>query len=49
MFVPPPVDLFVRPADALAALKGCIRDEPDWRGPLYVAPIVLDRRVVSMN
>jgi len=25
MFVPPPVDLFVRPADALAALKGCIR------------------------
>ncbi|HXE92863.1 MAG TPA: hypothetical protein VN544_03500 [Gaiellaceae bacterium] len=44
MFVPPPVALFVRPAAALAALEGCIRDEPDWRGPLYVAPIVTAMR-----
>jgi hypothetical protein len=43
------IDSFVRPADALAALKGCIQDEPEWADLLFVAPIELDERAFSMN
>jgi hypothetical protein len=43
------VDLFVRREDAITALNNCIRDEPDWAGLLYVAPIELDERDISAN
>jgi hypothetical protein len=43
------VDLFVRREDAIAARNACIRNEPDWAGLLYVAPIELDERSVSVN
>ena len=32
-----------------AALDDCIRDEAEWAGLLYVAPIELDERNVSAN
>jgi hypothetical protein len=43
------VDVFVRREDAFAALEDAIRDEPDWAGILYVAPIELDGRSLSAN
>jgi hypothetical protein len=43
------IDLFLRREDAVAALEGCVRDEPDWEGLLYVVPIELDERDVSAN
>jgi hypothetical protein len=39
----------LRREDAFAALQGCLRDEPDWTGLLYVLPIELDERKVSTN
>lgn len=43
------VDVFVRHEDALAAFEDAIKDEPDWAGILYIAPIELDERGVSPN
>jgi hypothetical protein len=43
------IDVFLRREDALAALEGCLRDEPDWEGFLCVVPIELDERDVSAN
>lgn len=44
------IDVFVRQADAFTAVEDCIRDEPEWTGLLFVAPIELDEReVFSMN
>ena len=43
------IDVFIRREDAFAALRDCLRDEPDWTGFLYVAPIELDERKMSMN
>ena len=43
------IDLFLREEDARAALEDAIRDEPDWAGLLYVAPIELDQREMSPN
>jgi hypothetical protein len=43
------IDVFLRCEDAFAALQGCLRDEPDWTGLLYVLPIELDEREVSAN
>jgi hypothetical protein len=36
------VDVFLRREDAETALAECLRDEPDWREVLRVAPIELD-------
>jgi hypothetical protein len=41
------IDLFLREEDARRALAECLRDEPDWAGLLYVAPVELDERNVS--
>jgi hypothetical protein len=43
------VDVLLRREDAWAALEEIIRDEPDWAGLIYVAPIELDERNVSAN
>jgi hypothetical protein len=43
------VDVFLKRDDALAAPNDALRDEPQWAGTLYVAPIELDERDVSVN
>jgi len=42
-------DVFVRREDAFEVLEDAIRDEPDWTGTLFVAPIELDERDVPAN
>jgi hypothetical protein len=46
---PVAIDLFLREEDALAAVQGALRDEPDWTGLLDVEPIELDERDVLPN
>jgi hypothetical protein len=43
------IDIFLRQADAEAALANCLTDEPDWKDVLRVVPIELDERTVSTN
>jgi hypothetical protein len=43
------VDVHVRREDALRALEEAIKDEPDWAGVRFIAPIELDERDVSAN
>lgn len=43
------VDVFVRREDAFAALDDALEDEPDWAGTLFVAPIELGDREMSLN
>jgi hypothetical protein len=43
------IDVLVRRKDAFAALEEIIRDEPNWTGTLFVVPIELDERDVSVN
>jgi hypothetical protein len=43
------IDLFLREEDAQCALEECLRDEPDWTGLLYIAPIELVERDVAQN
>jgi hypothetical protein len=43
------VDVYLRREDAYAELEEILRDEPEWAGLLYVAPIELDERDVSSN
>ena len=38
-----------RREDAYAELEEILRDEPEWAGTLFVAPIELDERHVSSN
>jgi hypothetical protein len=42
-------DVFVCREDAFEALDEALRDEPQWAGTLFVAPIELDERDVSSN
>ena len=35
-------DLFLTDEEAERALEGCPRDEPEWRGLLYVEEVELD-------
>jgi hypothetical protein len=37
------IDVFLRREDAFAALEDAMKDEPDWAGILYIAPILDDR------
>lgn len=41
--------MFLRREDAFAALRDCIRDEPEWTRLLYVEQIELDERAMSRN
>ncbi len=43
------VDVYLRKEDAFAELDEILRDEPDWAGLLFVAPIELDEREMSLN
>jgi hypothetical protein len=36
---PEAIDVFLCEEDAQHALEDCLRDEPDWRGLLRVAPV----------
>jgi hypothetical protein len=47
---PEAIDLFLREEDARRALEDALHDEPQWGGGmLFVAPIELDERQVSVN
>jgi hypothetical protein len=47
---PEAIDVFLAEADAQRALEDCLRDEPQWRGPLHVEEIELsDAPSVSLN
>jgi hypothetical protein len=41
--------VFLRREDAWAALAEILEDEPDWAGSLFVVPIELDERDVSLK
>jgi hypothetical protein len=43
------LDVFLRREDAFAAVEDAATDAPEWAGLLYVAPIELDEREVSLN
>lgn len=43
------VDVFIDPERAFDALEDCLRDEPQSAVLLYVAPIELDERELSLN
>ena len=43
------IDLFLQEEDARQALEGLLRDEPDWAGVFYIAPIELAEHDVSPN
>ena len=43
------IDVYLRREDAWAALEEILNDEPDWAGLLFLAPIELDERELSLN
>ena len=43
------IDVFLRREDAWAALAEILRMSPDWAASLFVVPIELDERDVSLN
>jgi hypothetical protein len=43
------IDVFIRKEDAWLALDDALRDEPQWAGTLFVAPIDLDESQPSTN
>ena len=43
------IDVYLRREDAWAALEEILNDEPDRAGALFVAPIELDERELSLN
>jgi hypothetical protein len=42
---PEAIDVDLSEDEARRALDACLRDEPDWRGLLHVAPIELEASV----
>ena len=43
------IDVYLRREDAWAALEEILNDEADWAGALFVTPIELDERELSLN
>ena len=43
------IDVYLRREDAWAALEEILNDEPDWAVTLFVTPIELDERELSLN
>jgi hypothetical protein len=43
------IDVYLRREDAWAALEEILNDDPDWAGALFVTPIELDERELSLN
>ena len=46
---PEAIDVFLCGKDAQRALEGCLRDEPDWRGQLWIEEIELEGASLSPN
>jgi hypothetical protein len=43
------IEVYLRREDAWAALEEILNDEPDWAIALFVTPIELDERELSLN
>jgi hypothetical protein len=43
------IDVYLRREDAWAALEEILNDEPEWAVALFVTPIELDERELSLN
>ena len=43
------INVYLRREDAWAALEEILNDEPDWAGSLFLIPIELDERELSLN
>jgi len=43
------IGVYLRREDAWAALEEILNDEPDWAVALFVTPIELDERELSLN
>jgi hypothetical protein len=43
------IDVYLRREDAWAALEEILNDEPAWAQALFVTPIELDERELSLN
>jgi hypothetical protein len=43
------IDVFLAEEDAQRALEECLRDEPQWRGELWIEEIELTPDPTSMN
>jgi hypothetical protein len=43
------IEVYLRREDAWAALEEILNDEPDWAIALFVIPIELDERELSLN
>ena len=46
---PEAIEVFITEADAQRALEDCLRDEPEWLGPLHVEEIELSADKFSLN
>lgn len=46
---PEAIDVYLAEEDAQRALEDCLRDEPQWRGRLWVEEVELDPREQSLN
>jgi hypothetical protein len=46
---PEAIDVFLAEEDAQRALEDCLRDEPEWRGSLYIEQIELSADRRSLN
>jgi hypothetical protein len=43
------IDVYLRREDAWAALEEILNDKPDWAVTLFVIPVELDERELSLN
>jgi hypothetical protein len=43
------IEVYLRREDAWAALEEILNDEPDWAVTLFVIPVELDERELSLN
>jgi hypothetical protein len=46
---PEAIDVYLAEEDAQRALEDCLRDEPQWRGSLWVEGVELDHEQTSFN
>lgn len=44
---PQAIELFITEEDAQRALEDCLRDEPQWRGRLWVEEVELDEAAAA--
>jgi hypothetical protein len=46
---PEAIDVYLAEEDARRALEDCLRDEPQWRGSLWVEDVEFDHEHTSLN